>query len=575
MKVTIHAKASFIAWRFYLVIGLILLIVVGLSVRLIDLSVLNQRFLLNESNARVMRTVHDLAFRGMIKDRNGFPLAVSTSIYSIWVNPEEFKLSHDNLQTLGELLEIKPASIQKTIQNASHYQREFVYLKRGVSPEIANQVKHEKIPGTYLQEGFKRFYPDGEVAAHIIGMTDVDDRGKEGLELLYDKWLAGSPGKRRVIKDRMGREIDELKTIQEVTPGKDITLSIDRRIQYLAYRELMTGVQSNLAESGSAVVLDIKTGEVLAMVNQPAYNPNNKVSGKSENFRNRAVTDLFEPGSTMKAFSVAVALNSGKFKPDTIIDTTPGWIRVGHNIVRDEHFKGPMTVTEILQVSSDVGVTKMILEMPPNHLWNLLHQLGFGELTGIGFPGEQAGRLVKRTVWKPFALATLSWGYGISITPLQLAHAYATLANDGIKIPVSLLKVDALPKGEQVIDKKLANQMVTILEAVLEKSGKGGTGLKARIPGYRVSGKTGTARIAGAHGYEKHHHMSSFVGVAPATNPRFVVAVVIRDPQGKVYYGGDVSAPVFKNIMQGTLRILNVPPDDLASLEPKTEKAAG
>lgn len=537
----------------------------GLVLRLIDLAIFKQHFLLNQGNARVMRVESSPAFRGMITDRNGSPLAVSTSVFSIWANPEEVK-DPSKIKTLSQLLGMKVKDIQKLIQTSAKKKREFVYLKRGVPPEVAQQIKALKIPGIYLQQDYKRYYPEGEVDAHIVGFTNVDDQGQEGLELAYNTWLSGQPGKKLVIKDRLGRDVSEIKTLEEQKPGSDLVLSINRSIQYLAYRELMEGVKKNKARSGSVIVLDTKTGEVLAMVNQPSFNPNNRAHDKEEDFRNRAVTDIFEPGSTIKAFSVTSAIDSGKYKANTVINTYPGWLRVGHNLVRDEHSKGLMTVTQILQISSNVGITKMILSIPPDQLWSVLHGVGFGELTGINFPGEQPGKLVKRNPWKPFALATLSFGYGISVTPLQLAQAYAVFANYGVKLPVSILRVEKAPAGKRVLSEKTSKQMLDLLQAVLEK---GGTGVKSKIPGYHVAGKTGTARMLGPHGYLSNHHESSFVGIAPATKPRLVVAVVIHDPQGKNYYGGDVSGPVFKNIMEGALRILNIPPDDPSALEKK------
>ncbi|MHB1947518.1 MAG: peptidoglycan D,D-transpeptidase FtsI family protein [Gammaproteobacteria bacterium] len=559
-------QATFIAWRYYLITLVILLIVAGLIARLIDLAVIKRHFLQIQGDARVLRVVNTPSFRGMITDRNGYPLAISTSVFSIWVNPKDFSATQEDYAELSKLLKIKKSDIQRLIQQSKNKNREFTYLKREVSPEVAVKIKALRIPGLYQLQGYKRFYPEGEVAAHVIGFTNVDDQGQEGLELAYNDWLSGQPGKDIVVKDRLGRVVSEVKQIQQQKPGSDITLSINRRIQYLAYRELLEGVKKNLAASGSVVVLDVKTGEVLAMVNQPSFNPNNRADTKLDALRNRAVTDTFEPGSTIKAFTVATALDSGKYKPNTIIDTYPGWLRVGHNLVKDEHSKGPMTVTQILQISSNVGATKMILTLPPNSLWHLLHRVGFGEETGIYFPGERSGALVKRDVWPPFALATLSFGYGISATTLQLARAYATIANEGIKIPLSLLKLDKPPEGKRVMDERIAKQMLIMLESVVAK---GGTAEAANIPGYHVAGKTGTAKMVGDHGYEKHHYTSSFVGVAPVSHPRILVAVVIQDPQGKQYYGGLVSGPVFKNIMEGALRMLNIPPDDPEALEAK------
>lgn len=551
----------FIAWRFYLILTVILLAVTGLIWRVFDLSVLDQHFLRQQGDERVLRLVSTPAFRGMIVDRYGFPLAISTRVYSVWINPKEFSPSKKDLPRVAGLLDLNPKEITDILKRGQKAKREFVYLKRSMPPEIANRIKALNLPGIYAQEAYRRYYPEGEVAAHVVGFTNVDDHGQEGLELGYNEWLQGEQGQKWVVKDRLGRIISDVQKIQEQRPGHDLVLSVDRRIQYLAYRELMTGVVKNKAVSASAVVLDVKTGEVLAMVNQPSFNPNNRPERMNENYRNRAVTDTFEPGSTIKAFSVASALDSGHFKPDTLIDTSPGWMRVGRNRVMDHENNGPLTVTQILQKSSNVGVTRMVLGLPPNQLWNVLHRVGFGESTGINFPGEQSGALVKHEPWGSFTLATLAFGYGISVTALQLARAYDVLANEGIKLPISLLKVDVPPKGERVMDEKRAREMLTLLESVVQK---GGTAEAASVPGYRVAGKTGTARQAGEHGYQAHRYTSSFVGIAPLTNPRVVVAVVIHDPQGRQYYGGEVSGPVFSKIMEGTLRILDVPPDNLS-----------
>lgn len=555
---------KFSAWRFNLLGLFILTVIAGLIARMIDLAVIERHFLQHQGDARSLRIIHQSAFRGMITDRNGYPLAISASVFSVWVNPKEFVMDSASLHSLAALLGMKSNDIQTLLALNKNKKREFIYLKRQVPPPIAKEIKSLDIPGIYLQQDYKRYYPEGEVAAHLIGFTNIDDHGQEGLELLYNDWLSGVSGKERVIKDRMGRVIDNLAQLQKQKPGNDLVLSINRRIQYLAYRELLDGVKTNLAVSGSVVVLDVKTGEILAMVNQPSYNPNHMAGQPKENLRNRAITDVFEPGSTMKSFSVATALESGKFKPDSMIDTTPGWIRVGNHTFHDEHMKGVISLTQILQYSSNVGITKVILTLPPTNLWNLLHRMGFGESTAVGFPGEQSGKLVNRPVWKPQALATLSFGYGISVTPLQLAHAYATLANDGIKVPLSLTRIEKPPVGEQVVDKKIAKQMMEMLQSVLSK---GGTGQPAQVPGYSIAGKTGTAWISENKSYQKHRYTSSFVGIAPASRPRLVVAVVIHDPRGKQYYGGYVSGPVFEKIMEGALRILNIPPDLPQSLQ--------
>jgi cell division protein FtsI (penicillin-binding protein 3) len=561
----------FIPWRFYFLITIIVFVILGLVVRVVDLTIIKQSFLQHEGNARVMRTLNTPAFRGMIMDRNGYPLAVSTSVYSVWVNPQDIVLTQQNSNLLAKLLAIHPADIHNELVLAKIKHKEFIYLKRSVAPNIADQIKKLKLPGLFLQEEYKRYYPEGEVAAHIVGLTNIDDKGQEGLELAYNPWLSGVPGKKSVIKDRLGRTVAELKTLQEQVPGKDLKLSIDRRIQYLAYRELMNGMKQNAAASGSVVVLDTKTGEVLAMVNQPSFNPNNRSVHHSEVYRNRAVTDSFEPGSTIKAFSIASALESGLYKPTSVVDTNPGWLRVDHHVVRDEHNNGQIDIAQILQYSSNVGTTKIILSLPPAQLWRVLHRIGFGEMTGVGFPGEQSGSLVNRAKWAPFTLATLAFGYGISVTPIQLAQAYSVFANNGIKLPVSLLKVSKEPVGERVLDEKVAKQMMSLLETVT--TAKRATGELAKITGFRVAGKTGTSLMVGVHGYQQHHYIATFVGVAPVSRPRLIVAVVIHDPRGKFHHASFVSAPIFEKIMEGTLRILNVTPDDMVALDKKRESA--
>lgn len=552
-------------------LSVIALVVAGLVWRVIDLAILDQHFLRHQGDERVLRLVSTHAFRGMIIDRNGFPLAVSTTVYSAWINPKEFAPKQEQLNALSKLLEMKSKDISTLFKRYQHSKREFVYIKRGFPPDIAAKIKALNIEGLYTQEEYRRYYPEGEVAAHIIGFTNIDDQGQEGLELGYNNWLQGDPGKKWVVKDRLGRIISDVQAVQEQRAGHDLVLSIDRRIQYIAYRELLAGVQQNNAASGSAIVLDARTGEILAMVNAPSFNPNNRPAHRNDNFRNRAITDTFEPGSTIKAFSVASALDSGHFKPMTVINTHPGWIRVGRNIVKDHNNNGAITVKQILQLSSNVGVTKMILSLPPNQLWSLLHRVGFGEITGVGFPGEQCGSLVHRDKWGQFVLATLGFGYGLSVTTLQLARAYMVLANNGIKKPVSLLKIDETPAGERVMDERIAKQMMNMLESVVDK---GATGEKANVPGYRVAGKTGTAHKVGQGGYQKNHYTSSFVGIAPLSHPRLIVAVVIHDPQGKSYYGGLVSGPVFEKIMESTLRLLDVSPDKEMVTENRPDLAA-
>lgn len=547
-------QVAFIPWRFYLLISIIILSVVGLGWRVFDLAIIDQHFLRQQGDERVLRAINTPAFRGMIVDRNGYPLAISTMVYSIWMNPHEFLGEPKSLSVLSTLLQISDKKILATLNHYKNGNREFIYLKRGLSPEINQQIKSLNIRGIYTQEEYRRYYPEGEVTAHVIGFTNIDDRGQEGLELGYNQWLQGEHGKKWVIKDRLGRIISDVRKIKDQKAGNNLVLSIDKRIQYLAYRELLIGITANHAISGSALVLDPQTGEVLAMVNYPSFNPNNRQKTKLAGVRNRAVTDTFEPGSTIKAFTVASALESGLYTPNSIIDTSPGWMRVDRNLVRDERNNGRLTMAQILQISSNMGTAKIVLTLPPNQLWSLLHRVGFGELTGIGFPGEQNGVLVNHQ--RSFMLATLSFGYSMSVTALQLARAYCIFANNGIKMPVSLIKIDKSPPGERVLASKLAREMLAVLEIT-----KTGTGRSAHVPGYRVAGKTGTVNMVGKGGYQKHRYTSSFVGIAPVSNPRLVVAVVIHDPQGKPHTGGQVSGPIFERIMEGALRILDVSPD--------------
>lgn len=558
-RVSGSTSATFLAWRFYLIVCFIMILVFGLFLRVFNLAILKQQFLQQQSNERVLRLIKTPAFRGIISDRNGFPLAVSTSVFSIWMNPKEFLDHTTQLAELAKLLHANSKEIITLANQQKQKKREFVYLRRGIEPEVALQIKLLNIPGVYTQEEYRRYYPEGEIAAHVVGFTNIDDRGQEGLELGYNNWLQGETGRRWVIKDRLGRIISDVQTVTEQKAGRDLELSIDRRIQYLAYRELLTGILQNKARAGSAVVLDVKTGEILAIVNYPSFNPNNRPTQMSENIRNRALTDSFEPGSTIKAFTVASALESGKFKANAAIDTSPGWMRVDHDVVKDEKNNGVLTLAQILQLSSNMGAAKIVLELPQDQLWSLLHRVGFGEITGVGFPGEQNGLLVHHQPWGSFVLATLSFGYGMSVTALQLARAYAVLANDGVKLPVSLLKVMKQPSGERVLPTTVARQMLTLLETVTQK----GMGKAAHVPGYRIAGKSGTAKKVGVGGYEKHHYTSSFVGIAPLSNPRFVVAVILHDPQGKKYYGALVAGPVFEKIMEGTLRTLDVAPDEV------------
>jgi cell division protein FtsI (penicillin-binding protein 3) len=548
--------------RLWVIIFILLVVALGLIARLIDLTIVNRQFLQRQGNARTVRSVSIPADRGMILDRNGEPLAISTLVNAIWIDPTSFKPNALQLRSLSQLLHIPPQKIQEQWFHARD--KEFVYLKRGLDPSIGVKIKALKIPGVFLQNEYHRYYPEGSVMAHVVGLTNIDDKGQEGLELAYNNWLEGRPGLKKVIKDRLGRVIADVSCIRLPKPGHDLQLSIDRRIQYIAFRELKSGVEKYQADSGSVVVLDVKTGEILAMVNWPSYNPNDRLSVKDGRYRNRALTDLFEPGSTIKSFSMASVLASGRFTPTSQINTSPGWMIVAGKRIMDERNNGVMDLTKILQISSNMGMSKLVLSLPAENLWDMLHSVGFGQISQSGFPGERTGSLPHFKVWNPFVLATLSFGYGLSVTALQLAQAYSVLAHGGIKIPVTFLKVQGDPPvGQPVIDQKISREVLDMLESVLIK---GGTAPLARVPGYRVTGKTGTVRIVGPQGYEKNHHNSIFIGIAPASRPRLVVAVVLHDPKGQLYYGGYTAGPIFSHVMSNSLHLLNIPPDDLASL---------
>lgn len=542
--------------RFWILIALLSLAVLGLIFRMVHLSVTHRAFLLGQGDARASRVIDIPAYRGMILDRNHQPLAISTPVDAVWVNPRELNLNSQVIPTLSTVLQIPLIEVSKKLRK--HANRSFLYLKHGVDPQVGNQLRTLNLAGVYFQREYRRYYPEAEVTAHVLGFTNLNDQGQEGVELAYNQWLAGIVGKRQVIKNRLGDIISSVTVLRQPRPGHDLVLSIDRRIQYLAYAALKAGVEKFQAASGTAVVLDCKTGEILAMVNQPSYNPNNHAKFDESRYRNRAVTDIFEPGSTVKSFSVLSALTSGSYTPTSLINTVPGWFMVQGHRVEDEHTSGLMTLTTVLQKSSNVGIAKITLSLPAHRLWRTLNAVGFGEITEVHFPGERSGLLVNRTVWSPFALATLSFGYGLSTTVLQLAKAYAILANGGMSYPVSLLKTTDAPRGTRVFPAKPTQQLMAMLETVLQA---GGTASHVNVPGYRVAGKTGTARLIGKYGYEKHRHNSMFVGIAPVTRPRLVVAVVLSDPKGKHYYGGEVAAPVFSTIMGGALRLLNVPPD--------------
>jgi cell division protein FtsI (penicillin-binding protein 3) len=519
-----------------------------------DRQVLETAFLQEQGERRYLRTMSVSASRGMITDRNGEPLAISTPVKSVTANPRRLQGDAQTIGALATTLNLDPDRLRRQLSS----DRGFVYLKRRINPDLADKVQELDLEGIDLEPEYRRFYPSAEVVSHMVGFTNIDDQGQEGLELLYNDWLKGTDGSKRVIKDGKGRVVEQVENIQSPSPGRDLVTSLDRRLQFLAYRELKAAVNKHKAKSGSAVILDVRSGEILAMVNSPSYNPNAPRGSNLSSLRNRAVTDVFEAGSTIKPFTVAAALEKGRFKPTTPVDVTPGQMKVGRYLVRDKRNYGMIDVATVLKKSSNVGVSKIALTMEPEELWKVFGSLGFGEPTGSQFPGESSGRLPFFSDWSTFEQATLSFGYGLSVTPLQLARAYAVFANDGMRLPVSLLKLERPPEGTRVMRQSTARNMVKMLEAVVSKEG---TAPLAAIPGYRVAGKTGTAKKSVAGGYAEDKYLALFVGMAPASNPRLVMAVFIDEPGGEDYYGGLVAAPVFSKVMSGALRLMNIAPD--------------
>jgi len=560
--------------RFVAVIAVLAAIGVLVFVRIAQNQVIagkeGKDFLQAQGEARSLRTEDIVALRGMITDRFGEPLAVSTPVVTIWSIPKYLKEEKRSLRPLAKTLEITDDELNKKIKSG----KGFVYLKRQMSPADAEQVMALNYAGVYAQREYKRFYPAGDVASHVVGFTDLDDNGQEGMELAYNSKLKGQMGSKRVLKDLSGRVIKDVQLIKSAEPGEALQLSIDMRIQYLAYKELKAAIGEFKAKSGSVVVLDSATGEILAMVNEPSYNPNNRSDLSTDSLRNRAVTDVFEPGSTIKPFTMATAIESGKYTPHTLIDTNPGSIMIGDKLLKDHHNNGIIDLTQIIARSSQVGTTKVALTLPGNDIRNMLHRVGFGQATGVGFPGESIGVLPSYRKWAPIVQATMSFGHGISVTPLQLAQAYAVFANNGVKKPVSLLKLDStaepLLPTETAMSAGVAHQLVTMMETVTET---GGTATRAGVSAYRISGKTGTAHKAEQGGYSEDKYIAVFAGMAPATHPRFVTVVVIDEPTGTKYYGGEVAAPVFSEVMSTALRLYGVTPDDYSTPAPQRQTA--
>ncbi|HET6804540.1 MAG TPA: penicillin-binding transpeptidase domain-containing protein [Frateuria sp.] len=544
--------------RMLLVVGVLSLASLGLVARAFDLQVMRKQFYQDQGDARFLREVKIPVSRGTIFDRNGEPLAVSTPVMSIWANPSQVLENDDRIPDLASALGVDAGELKERL--AQRADREFVYLRRQMPPEAAQAVLGLQIPGINAQREFRRYYPSGEVTAHVLGFTNIDDHGQEGLELAFDDWLSGQPGAKRVIRDRMGRVVEDVEQVREPKPGKNLTLSIDRRIQFLAYNELKNALAEFDASSGSMVILDVPTGEVLAMVNLPTYNPNALAGSKFSDRRNRAVTDLVEPGSTIKPILMAAALSSGKYTPTSpLIDTTGGhWYFQGHDI-HDTHNYGLLTPTGVITKSSNVGAAHIAMTLDTALMYNTYRAFGFGNSTNSGFPGESSGLLRIGRDWRPLEQAIMGYGYGLNVTPLQLANAYATLGDHGVMHSPSFIK-GADNASKAIVSRQVADEIVQMMETV---TAPGGTATTARIANYIVAGKTGTAHKANAGGYSRDDYTAAFAGLVPASHPRLVGVVVIDDPQKRSYYGGTVSAPVFARVMEGALRLLDVPPDNI------------
>ncbi|WP_108446816.1 peptidoglycan D,D-transpeptidase FtsI family protein [Halomonas denitrificans] len=542
--------------RYRLMMGLVVLGLALLAGRIVDLHVFDRPFLQGQGDARTLRTDTIPAHRGMITDRHGEPLAISTPVVTLWANPQD--LPDDDIQrlmlanALGQELETLNERI------ARYATREFMYLRRRMTPEAAQRVLALRVPGVHAREEYKRYYPAGEVSAQLLGVTNIDDQGQEGLELAYQPYLAGVPGKRRVLKDRRGRLVRDLELLQEAQPGGDLTLALDQRLQYMAYRELKAAVTEHDADGGSVVMLDARTGEVLAMANQPSYNPNDRTGLDPQGLRNRAIVDTYEPGSVVKPLAMAAMIEHGDVAPDTVVDTSPGWMVIDRFTIKDIRNYGELDLAGILEKSSNVGMSRLALRLEEPVIPATYRALGLGQSPGTGFPGEATGSIPAPVRWSSSQWAALSYGYGLSTSALQLASAFTAIANEGRRLPPSLLKLAEPPAGEPVIDPDVARRVLGMMDQVVEP----GTGARrALVPGYRVAGKTGTVRKTAAGGYQEQAYRGLFVGIAPVSDPRIVTVVMIDHPRGDSYYGGAVAAPVFSRVVGNALRLLDVPPD--------------
>jgi len=563
-KRTPQLRLKLEGWRSTLVFVLVALAFTGLAARAFYLQGMNTGFLQAKGEARYGRVIELPASRGPVKDRNGQPLAISTPVESICATPEDLdEVDDKQLRSLAKALGMEGAEIR---QKVARKDRQFVYLKRQISPEQAAKVIGLGIPGVFQQREYRRYYPAGEVMAHVVGFTGIEDNGQEGIELAAEERLSGARGSRKVIKDRRGRIVEDVESMRAPRDGQEVVLAIDQRLQFLAHKELKAAVAENHARGGSMVILDARTGEVLALVNQPDYNPNNRANVTGKQTRNRSVTDLFEPGSTMKPFTVAAALESGIVKPETQIQTGDGTFTIGGWTISDSHPNGMLTVAQVIQKSSNIGTAKIQLQMPAERMGTLYRELGFGSIPQTGFPGEARGQLRPWDKWRPIEQATMSYGHGLSVSLLQLARAYTVFTNEGQLLPLALVKRDAQPIGKPLVSREVATEVTRMMEMAV---GPGGTAPQARVPGYRVAGKTGTAHKAEAGGYAERKYVSSFVGFGPVTRPRFIVAVMIDEPQGSKHYGGDVAGPVFSTVMGSALRMMAVAPDAPGTLNVK------
>jgi len=554
--------------RKFLLAGFLIITVVLLW-RAVDLQVVRKEFLCSYGDARSLRAVRVQAHRGMIVDRNNEPLAISTPVESVSATPHKIIGNKEGLAKIASVLEMDAGVLRQLL--ADRLNRDFVYIKRHITPDQARLLKTYSIEGVNLEREFRRYYPAGEVTAHIVGFTNIDDKGQEGIELAYDSWLNGSTGSKRVLQDRLGRIVQNVENIKTADPGKTLMLSIDRRLQYLAYRELKKAVVYNKAKGGSLIILNTKTGEIMALVGQPAYNPNNRGEFKSELYRNRSVTDVFEPGSTLKPFTIAAALGSGLYQPETRVETSPGYFKVNGHIINDIDNYGNIDLTDVIKKSSNVGASKIALTLGARKLWEVHSKVGFGRSTNSGFTGESAGIFYNHQNWSEVELATISFGHGIAVTMLQLAQAYSIIASEGKLNPITFLKTEGEIPKEQVMTSAIANQIKGMLEIATQE---GGSAKRAAIEGYRVAGKTGTAHKAIFGGYAEDRYMSLFAGMAPASDPYLVIVVVVDEPHGNEHHGGQVAAPIFSSVMKSALRILNIAPDDLPSIDAQIIVAA-